>query len=65
MRLKKRGLIRAGLEGEARGYWRCDAFTLTVTVSAMKGWLEPLLARIKGEPKAFVVPTIDVIDDKT
>ena len=28
-------------------------------------WVQPLLHRIKEEPKAFVVPIIDVIDDKT
>ena len=28
-------------------------------------WLRPLLQRIKEEPRSFVVPIIDVIDDKT
>ena len=28
-------------------------------------WVQPLLHRIKEEPRAFVVPIIDVIDDKT
>ena len=28
-------------------------------------WVQPLLQRIKEEPRAFVVPIIDVIDDKT
>jgi len=26
------------------------------------GWLEPLLARLEKEPKALVMPSLDVLD---
>ena len=65
MRLPKReGLIRARLAG-ARAASGDVILYLDSHCECNTGWLEPLLARIHEEPRAFVVPIIDVIDDKT
>eukprot|EP00051_Salpingoeca_urceolata_P002861 m.53348 g.53348 ORF g.53348 m.53348 type:complete len:593 (-) comp12374_c1_seq2:136-1914(-) len=58
------GLIRA----RVRGYEESCGDVLTYLdshVEANAGWLEPLLQRIKEDPKNVVTPIIDLIDDTT
>lgn len=65
LRLKSRqGLIRARLEGAKMAKGDVLLF-LDSHCECGQDWLRPLLQRIKDEPKSFVVPIIDVIDDKS
>uniref|UniRef100_A0A158Q7I8 Polypeptide N-acetylgalactosaminyltransferase n=1 Tax=Elaeophora elaphi TaxID=1147741 RepID=A0A158Q7I8_9BILA len=65
LRLEKReGLIRARLRGAAIS--RSPVITyLDSHCECVEGWMEPLLDRIKRNPKTVVCPVIDVIDDNT
>ncbi|CAB4057046.1 GALNT [Lepeophtheirus salmonis] len=64
-RLKSRqGLIRARLEGAKLASGDVILF-LDSHCECGDKWLEPLVQRIKDNRKTFVVPVIDVIDDKT
>ena len=38
---------------------------MSFNFEATAGWLEPLAQKIKDNPKAIVIPSIDGIDDRT
>lgn len=61
---KREGLIRARLTGayEAKGQ---VLIFLDSHCECAEGWLEPLLDPIARNPKASVVPLIEIVDDST
>ncbi|XP_001607575.2 polypeptide N-acetylgalactosaminyltransferase 1 [Nasonia vitripennis] len=61
---KRQGLIRARLAGAQQATGDVLVF-LDAHCEVTKGWLSPLLHRIKARPNAVLIPVIDVIDAKT
>ncbi|OXB82319.1 UNVERIFIED_CONTAM: hypothetical protein H355_004636 [Colinus virginianus] len=65
LRMEQRsGLIRARLRGAAAARGQVITF-LDAHCECTRGWLEPLLARIREDRKTVVCPIIDVISDDT
>lgn len=58
------GLIVARLTGAEHASGDVVIF-LDAHCEASRGWIEPILQRIKDDPKAFVCPVIDYIDAET
>jgi polypeptide N-acetylgalactosaminyltransferase len=61
---ERKGLIKARLVGAELATGDTLLF-LDSHCECGDDWVQPLLQRIKDEPRAFVVPIIDVIDDNT
>lgn len=61
---KRSGLIRARLIGAAQAKGQVITF-LDAHCECVRGWLEPLLARIVEDRTRVVCPIIDVISDET
>ena len=61
---KREGLIRARLIGAYDSTGKTLVF-LDSHCECAEGWIEPLLDPIARNPKASVVPLIEIIDDST
>eukprot|EP00434_Breviolum_minutum_P023562 symbB.v1.2.020785.t1/scaffold1766.1/size102418/4 len=60
---ENKGLIVTKMEAAARAKASVLMF-LEPHVVVTPGWLEPLLARLEKEPKALVMPSLDVLDQE-
>ncbi|CAE7459639.1 Pgant5, partial [Symbiodinium sp. CCMP2456] len=61
---ERRGLMLARMEGVWRATGDVVIF-LDSHIEATPGWIEPLLARIKEDPRKVVLPRVDTIDAET